>query len=149
MEHNFQISIPTDEDGYLSLVCEFCGDRFKLEGSEVQDESIDLIFCPVCGIKGEVSSFLPPDVIEAAQRAAENMMADILNGFSKSLKMSLPSSNSVSVDIKDIPKQADKIISEQNDLEMISFECCGKSAKVHPVQESAGVLYCPYCGVNK
>jgi redox-regulated HSP33 family molecular chaperone len=39
----FEISIPADEDGYVTFQCPYCNQRFKLNASEIQDsDGVDI-----------------------------------------------------------------------------------------------------------
>ena len=44
---NMTISIPSDDDGYVLLQCEHCGTYFKGIPSDIEDEGVLHIFCPI------------------------------------------------------------------------------------------------------
>ena len=46
-EINMTISIPTDADGYVLLRCEHCGTYFKGTPSDLKDDGVLHIFCPL------------------------------------------------------------------------------------------------------
>lgn len=77
------INIPTDNDGFITLQCSFCSDRFKLTASDFEREDIIDIFCPYCGFPNEPSTFLTDEVIEQAKVIASNYAKSMIN---KSLK---------------------------------------------------------------
>ena len=47
---SFQISIPSDNDGYILLRCEHCGTFFKVPASDIEDDRLLNIYCPSCGL---------------------------------------------------------------------------------------------------
>ena len=42
----FQIDIPSDDDGFVTLQCSFCNSRFKLTTADFQSDDVIYIFCP-------------------------------------------------------------------------------------------------------
>ncbi len=36
----FEISIPTDDDGYILLQCEHCGNFFKITTDDIRDDRV-------------------------------------------------------------------------------------------------------------
>ena len=52
-----KINIPTDSEGYYSLECPHCKERFKALAGDIDAEDILELFCPSCGLVGNSSSF--------------------------------------------------------------------------------------------
>ena len=49
----FEISVKSDEDGFISLQCRLCGEFFKLLANDLNDEANINIWCPYCGLNGK------------------------------------------------------------------------------------------------
>ena len=62
-EVTFKIDVSTDDDGFLTIQCPFCSDRFKLTAQDFEREDIIDLFCPYCGLKDEPDSFITEEVI--------------------------------------------------------------------------------------
>lgn len=76
------ITIPTDEDGFVLLQCHICGEYFKLLASEVNDDSTINIWCPYCGLNRK--QYAPNEVIDTSIKVAENELNEIIyNTFKK------------------------------------------------------------------
>ena len=71
------ITIPTDEDGFVLLQCHICGEYFKLLASEVNDDSTINIWCPYCGLNRK--QYAPNEVIDTSIKVAENELNEIKN----------------------------------------------------------------------
>jgi uncharacterized Zn-finger protein len=144
----FSISIPSDDDGFITLQCPFCNDRFKLSVEDVEREDIIEIFCPYCGLQNKPSSFLTDEVVEQAQRIAKNYAKSLLNQFSKDLEKKFKSSKHISVKAgKPLEMENDKVLFEREELELTQLECCQSTVKVSALAKQVGV-YCPFCGFN-
>lgn len=144
-DEKISISIPLDEDGFLELQCPFCNEVFRLDNDEVQSDDVLGIFCPNCGLTGELNDFYTDDVIESAQIAAMNLAKEMLNESFK--KMEKKSGGFFKVKEK-LKTEPEKIIFLKNkDVEPMFFTCCEKSAKVSFNLKENGA-YCPYCGVK-
>ena len=75
-EIRMEISIPTDDDGYVLLQCEHCGNYFKAMPSDVKDDGVLEVFCPCCGLVSE--NYATEDVIELALSMAQNWAMDMV-----------------------------------------------------------------------
>ena len=128
------ISVPTDNDGFITLQCPFCGDKFKLRAEEIEADELTHIFCPYCGLQDESSHFWTDEVMEQAKIAA---VKSIINDGGKFLKGSR----------KPLKMEDDKILFETEDLEVAEVTCCQSMIKVRPLAKSVGI-YCPFCGFN-
>ncbi len=139
-----EISIPTDNDGFVLLQCQLCGEYFKLIPSDIKDESNIEIWCPNCGLKSE--RYLSEDIIKIALKMAKNVLADAVNGMMKTLSDSL---NKGSIKFKagrPLQKQAiDPIQAKIENLEIEDYKCCHGQAKISPSLKFEG-SYCPFCG---
>ena len=144
-----KISIPTDEDGFIEMECDYCNNRFMLHESVYSDEANLHFFCPICGLPNGIGTFYCQEVLEAARRIATNMMYDQIQkqlgptirkinrtGF---LKMSL-----------NIPKQIPEkeLYAPAMEYILSHQDCCGIDVKTLEFDFQIG-LYCPICGGTK
>ncbi len=81
---NIEISILTDNDGYVLLKCLTCGEIFMLKPSDIEEESKIDIWCPKCGLKHD--TYLDDEVYELTNRMVQNYVTDMLNVFTKNIK---------------------------------------------------------------
>ena len=144
-EIKIEIPIPCDEDGFVHLKCNICGEKFMLETDDIEDDATIDIWCPNCGLK--LTECWADDVMELAMRKTNNYIADVLNDFSKDLEKSFKNNKSIKF-------KADKPIKKDIELpigrkitafEMFYFKCCDQSAKISVQQIFTG-CYCPFCG---
>lgn len=141
-----KISIPTDSQGFYSLECPHCHERFKSEAGDIDSEETLELFCPICGLVADNNSFIPPAVIEHAMTIAMNYMQnEIYNSFKKTSRNLKGSGLSMSVNKpkEEIPN----LLTEDENLEAFELNCCNKVIKVNIDQKISNV-YCPFCGVN-
>lgn len=140
------ISIPTDDDGYVLLQCPNCGAYFKATPSDIEDDGILLIYCPSCGLTGE--SYITEDVVELATAKIQNCAVDMI--FDEFKKMERQFKNgSVTFKAGKPPKHEPEnpIRSGIEALEITTFPCCKRTAKIKPLLKITG-CYCPFCGVK-
>ena len=143
---HMQISIPTDDDGYVVLKCEHCGTLFKATPSDIEDDGVLHIFCPSCGLTSE--SYITEDVAELALKMVINKANDIIYDAFKGLERH-SRSGSVTFKVGPRPKHEpeDPIRSGIEALEICTFPCCKRTAKIKPLLKMTGA-YCPFCGVK-
>lgn len=141
----FTISVPTDEDGYILLVCPLCGELFKLEPSDFQDDSVLDVYCPGCGLVSD--NYISEDVIQLGMTMAENYANGIIT---KELERLERKSKGGFLEIKVKNKWRKKaempIMFTVDALERKMYSCCKLGAKIKPILNMGG-SYCPYCGV--
>lgn len=148
MSDDFQmtISIPSDDDGYILLQCEYCGNLFKATAEDIESDEILHIFCPSCGLISD--DYLTEDVINLALNKASNYAEDLLYDAFKDLERH--SKNGL-ISFKAGPKpqhrSEDPIRSGIEALQITHFPCCSRSAKIKPLLRMTG-CYCPFCGVK-
>ena len=140
------ISIPTDDEGYVLLKCEHCGTFFKGTPSGVQDDGVLHIFCPSCGLVSE--SYITEDVLELAMNMAKNIMNDMIHDMFKDLERHNKKSVLKFKAGRRPPRESeDPIRSGIEALEICTFPCCTRTAKIKPMLKMTGA-YCPFCGVK-
>lgn len=145
-EVHFDIPIPSDDDGYVLLQCEHCGSFFKVCPSDVEDDCVLNIFCPSCGLISD--NYLTNDVLELAGNMVENYANDLIYNAFKDLERKTKSNViTFTAGKKPRPKPENPIRAGIEAMEIASFPCCGRSAKIKPLLKMTGG-YCPFCGVK-
>lgn len=143
---SFQISIPADNDGYILLQCEHCGEYFKLTVADCEDDGVLSIRCPGCGLISD--SFITDDVMKLALAKTENYAMDaIFDAFKDLEKKTKNSFISISAGKKPVHKREDPIRTGIEAMEIAGFSCCKRTAKIKPILRITG-CYCPFCGVK-
>lgn len=145
-EIQFSIPIPPDDDGYVLLQCEHCGTFFKVCPSDAEDDCVLNIFCPSCGLISD--NYLTEDVLELAGNMVENFANDLIFNMFKDLERhSRNKSVSIKVGKRPQHKPENPIRSGIEAMEIATFPCCSRTAKVKPLLKMTG-CYCPFCGVK-
>lgn len=147
-DKTIQISIPADEDGYVSFECPHCEQRFKLRADEFEESDIINLFCPICGLVHELDHFYSTVFIEKAMNLAEQeameMIYDMFKGLERKSRgnkfMKFKAGSKPRVDIKEIYENIDELVE-------VESNCCKKHIKVTELDRLIGV-YCSYCGVK-
>ena len=86
-------SLEADEEGLVTLQCDRCKSRFKMDCVYLNDELEDKeICCPICGISEKLNTFWPEEVIEEAKKMAlveaDRVIAEAFKGInSKYIKI--------------------------------------------------------------
>lgn len=143
---DFQINIPTDNDGFYSLECPHCNERFKAQAGDVDSEKVIELFCPNCGLSSERSNFIPKAVIEHAEVLAANyLQEEIFKALGKTSRK-MKGSN-VSMRVNKPREEVPEMLKEDDNLEPFRLECCDKNIKIS-LSQIGTVVYCPYCGQN-
>ncbi len=140
----FEISISTDNDGYVLLQCPNCGTFFKVTPEDFQSECVLDIHCPSCGLIGD--NYLTQDVLDLAFVKARNWTREYIEDEQKKLETRSAGIVSFSVESKLEREHESPIISTIDAMEIVSFTCCHKSIKIIPLYKMTG-CYCPFCGV--
>lgn len=146
-EFQMTISIPTDDDGYILLRCEHCGTFFKATPFDIEDDGVLRIFCPSCGLSSE--SYLTQDVIELAVRMIKNKANDMIYDAFKNLERHNKRNSMIKFKAGKRPKHEteEPIRSGIEVLEVTTFPCCSRTAKIKPLLKMTGA-YCPFCGMK-
>ena len=134
MSDDFQmtISIPCDDDGYVLLKCEHCGNLFKVTPSDIKSDEILHIFCPSCGLTSE--NYLTEDILELALNKVSNYAQDLLyNAFKDLERHSKKGPVTFKAGSKPKHEPEDPIRSGIEALQITRFPCCARSAKIKPL----------------
>lgn len=140
-----EFSIPSDNEGYVLLQCSYCGSLFKIPSETINDVNFLYYYCPSCGLISE--NYLTDEAIELAMAKTHNYAMSVIHQSFKDLERKTKSKAvSFKVNSKISPVEERSLITRVDLLTVAYFDCCKKTAKVHPlVRLSSG--YCPYCGV--
>lgn len=145
-DFRMEIPIPTDDLGYVLLQCSHCGTLFKATPEDIMDDRVLTLFCPSCGLTSD--NYITEDVLELAitmgQNRAVDMIYDELKRMEKKFKK-----GPFTIKAGKRPKHTyeSPIQSGINALEVTTFRCCKRKAKVKPMLKITG-CYCPFCGVK-
>lgn len=146
-EFHMTISIPTDDEGYILLKCEHCGTFFKATPSDIKDDGVLNLFCPSCGLTSE--NYVTEDVIDLAMKMVKNKVNDMIYDAFKDLERHSKRNSIVKFKAGKRPRHEaeDPIRSGIEALEITTFDCCNRTAKIKPLLRMTGA-YCPFCGVK-
>ena len=151
MSTEISFTIQGDSEGYVTFECPYCGSEFKLQAGEFQneDEPLEELFCPYCGLTKDKNSFLSKDVVEKAQALAYNSMVEELNKSFKKMQRSVNRSKGIiKMDFKPLKTVATKELKDKDTTETeFTCTCCERKVKVLYCAGAAKV-FCPYCGVD-
>lgn len=143
-EITIQLEIPADENGYVLFQCPKCGEYFKITPSDYENEEIEDIWCPSCGMISE--NYLTEDVIELARTKLENACMNMLHEEFKNLeRQTKGKAVSIKAGNKPSPKHEAQINSAIDNLIEMHVPCCGNTIKL-PLARANAVYYCPFCG---
>lgn len=141
-----QIEFPSDNEGFTLLQCPFCGDFFKLNPSNMQDDKILQIHCPYCGQSND--SFFTKEIIDLSMTMTKNLAINQIYGVFESLEQQTHKKQlSFKADKKPKYEYAKTIFNTLDELSKKKYECCKLEAKIKPIMKIAGT-YCPFCGVK-
>jgi len=141
MSDNLKISVPLDNDGFVSLQCPFCQDLFKITGTDFEADDIYHLYCPYCGLVSE-DGFHSDDVLEHAMTVIGN---DTIDKIAKSFKKACSNNKYVKFESKANSPKHPKILIEPTDMQEFNLKCCKKSIKI---KYRVNGIYCPFCGVK-
>ena len=144
-EITFGISVPSDEDGFVLMQCEYCGDFFKCTPGDIESDEVLYIYCPNCGLLSD--SYITDDVKELAAATITNYANDLIHDFMKGLERKY-SSEPLKIKAGKKPEQENEnpIHSSIDDLVEKDYSCCNRCAKINPLLKMTA-SHCPFCGV--
>ena len=142
----FQISIPSDNDGYCLMQCPTCGEYFKVKPDDYEDDGVLEMRCPACGLIGD--NYITEDVLELAMVIAQNYAMDLIhNEFKKMERKFKSGAVTFKAGKKPTPEPESPIRAGIEALAITRFPCCKRSIKIKPLLQITG-CYCPFCGVK-
>ena len=141
------VSIPSDNDGYILLKCSHCGAYFKITVADYEDDNLLHIWCPCCGLISE--NYFTDEVRELANAKINNAVNDFLYDSLKQLERKMNISSSImkfKVSNKPKHEHESQLHSRVDELIINRYKCCNKSAKISPLKKMSA-SFCPFCGV--
>lgn len=144
----FEISIKSDNDGFILLQCSLCGEFFKLLASDLNDESTLNIWCPYCGLNGK--KYYTDEVLDISMKIAKDEANNIIYNSLKELERKTRNNKFMTFKCRKEPEKEviTPIKPGIENLEIIKYECCNIRAKIKPISIESG-SYCPLCGGAK
>jgi len=142
----FEISIPSDNDGYCLMQCPTCGEYFKVKPDDYEDDGVLEMRCPACGLAGE--NYFTADVIDLAMAIAENHAMDFLYKELKKMEREFRGGFvTFKAGKKPKPEPENPIRAGIEAMNTTYFACCNRSIKIKSLLQITG-CYCPFCGVK-
>ena len=141
----FKIPIKSDNEGFILLQCNLCGEFFKLLASDLNDDSNLNIWCPYCGLNGK--KYYTQEVLDISMKIAKNEVNKLMFNSLKELERKIKNNKFMTFKCGREPEQEviTLIKPRIENLEIKKYECCKIKAKIRPVSISTG-SYCPLCG---
>lgn len=135
-------TLQSDENGLVTLQCDRCKSRFKMDCGYLNDELEGDICCPVCGISESPNTFWPEEIVEEAAKVAMMEAEELIVQAFKDLN-----SKYIKVKTKPVTKRDRSLVFKNKDYDMqnLTVHCCEKEVALMPADITAG-FYCPYCG---
>ncbi|MGZ3695649.1 MAG: hypothetical protein ACXWQO_16175 [Bdellovibrionota bacterium] len=145
-EERITLNVPADSEGFLSLSCSRCDQKFRLRVEDYLADHVKHLYCPACGSRNKTNVFFPKDVQEAIKTLANNLASGNIRGLIKDFEIPSRAPKNITAHTSGmfamVPEQFPP---ESKDLGKIRLECCKKEMKGH-CPEAAGSMYCPFCG---
>lgn len=150
---SMQVSIPTDDDGYLDRACpnEICEAEFKILADDWEEKVRDEeVFCPVCGHTATSDNWLTKEQIEHLKTAAlaevmpliDNEMKRMVRDFNRSI----PNGGLISVSMSYKPSHPMAVVPLAAAELMRQRYVCEKCGCRYAAIGAA--FFCPSCGHN-
>ncbi|MEI3610175.1 hypothetical protein [Pseudogracilibacillus sp. SO10305] len=142
----FKIDIPLDEDGFFSMQCPYCNNRFKINGQYFKTLDKDEVFCPICGLANKVSTFYTKETIDLSMSIAKNYAEEIIYNAFKGFNSKRRTKGIIKTKGFKKPSPIVESLYENDDtLIMAHKECCNVKLKV-TVLDKWLTPYCIKCG---
>lgn len=143
---SFKIDIPLDEDGFFSMQCPYCNNRFKINGQYFSTLDKDEIFCPICGLVNKVNTFYTIETVDLSMAIVKNYAEEMIYNAFKGFNSRQGSKSFVKIEGLKKPPQIEESLYENDDtLIMVKKECCNVKLKV-TILDKWLTPYCIKCG---
>lgn len=145
-EMNMSLAIPTDDEGYILLKCQLCGEFFKITSDDMNSDDVHGLCCPYCGIESE--DYWTDDVKELIEIKLHNAAEEelIFNELKKMERQFNKGLFTLKAGKKPTPVHENLLIAGVDNLVEKEYVCCKKKAKIEETV-SESISYCPFCGV--
>ena len=134
-----KVTLQADENGLVTLQCNRCKSRFKMDCAYLNDELQGKeVCCPVCGISEALHTFWPEEAAKIAMAETKEMIINAFKGLnSKYIKVKSSPVSKVNTELT--------FKNRDYDMQQVTMNCCNKRIALMPKDITAG-FYCPYCG---
>lgn len=149
MSDQTTISIPTDDDGFISQKCPACSKLFKAEFGEGSDKPLG--YCPYCGAAG--GDWYTDEQRAYIEAAGRNFALEVvrreLGEMTRSFNRGVPCGGITTAEMSLEPTPEEPlppVPAESNEpMPVASFRCCNERIK-H--DGSSAALHCVICGAE-
>lgn len=135
------IELPQDSEGFIDYECPFCERRFRLPINVFQDDNIQKLYCPYCGLYSAPSEF---GTKELQQLIEETVAGYVQDELKKSLSKLARNSKGL---IKYKPGEKivpQNVILDERINDKIHCDNCDVKFKV---DDGTAIMHtCPICG---
>lgn len=150
---SIEVSIPTDEDGYLDRECpnEICGAAFKVLSADWKDNVRDEeVFCPVCGHTATSDYWMTQDQIKHCESQLMAKVMPMIDGemkrMARDFNRSMPKGGLISMSMTYKPSRPVAIVPlEAAELMRQRYVCESCGCRYAAI---GAAFFCPSCGHN-
>lgn len=142
MTEDINVSLTTDDDGFISQECPKCKKQFKAIFEEEIDRPIS--YCPYCGHMEQGCWWTHEQMEYFKGAVSEDVINPMLNDFAKDMNSISKTGDFLQISAEvthDPPVQ--KPLESENQMPITFFECCNEKVK-H--DGSTSKLHCFCCG---
>ena len=140
-----QVTLNTDDDGYVSQECPACKERFKIKIGEGSDKPVS--FCPYCEHNGQGCWWTPEQAKYIGALAGQEIIVPELDKMAEEINKSSGSGGFITMKASVEHDPISGPPSEANEsMPVVQFNCCGETIK-HDGQHPS--LHCIICGEEK
>jgi len=143
---SFNIDIPTDPEGYFSIQCPYCENKFKVLGNYFENMEAIEIYCPICGLVNEVNAFFTNEVIEKAMSIAQNHAEELIYNMFKDLERKSRGNKFLKFKTGRKPSHhGPELYETVENFVIVNKMCCSSDIKVTALDKWL-IPYCIKCG---
>jgi uncharacterized Zn-finger protein len=148
------ISLPTDNEGFLRRECPYCKRQFKLiiqstdeevsgdSGSEGDEKDI---YCPYCGQSADRNSFWTEEQVRfMRETATQKVVAPMVDEFGDKLEKMSRKTDFIKFKAERTQTKRPVISPEPDDMIRMRPPCCGEDVKIE--EDWEGPIHCVICG---
>jgi hypothetical protein len=143
-----EVSLPLDDDGFMSRECPYCKMRFKINKEDFEGDTLSTeIYCPYCGQSADKDEFWTSEQIKffeemAIYKLVNPEIDDLFNGLKRMTKNSGP----IKIEFRD-KRQESRVPIAPEEIANMKFHkknCCDITIKID--EEWNKKIYCISCG---
>lgn len=139
----YKISLPSDNEGYTELSCQYCRGHFKIRNDKFIERDYSNIYCPICGLTNSINKFYKQEVYDKALEIAKEELYNIIK---ENLFKGVKSTKYFKITKTNLDVNENKVLSDGNySMIITNLKCCNSHIKIRKLDKFIGG-YCPYCG---